>query len=63
MVNLRESVGNDVADCIIDNAKILLKHYLFMKYQFKNIEFWGEDAFCQWDLKIAELRSLIVKYR
>lgn len=63
MVSLREEVGDGVSNCIIENSKFLLRHYFSMKYQFKNVEFWGEDIFCQWDSKIAELRQIIQKYK
>lgn len=63
MKKLREEVGDKVSNLIVDNAKILLRHYLVLKYQFKNTEFWGEDAFHQWDLDIARCREYIAKYK
>ncbi len=63
MVSLREEVGESVCDCIVSNAKILLKHYLGLKYQFRNFEFWGEEPFHQWDSKIQDFREIIAKYK
>ena len=63
MVSLRESVGEEVSNCIVDNAKFLLKHYLGLKSQFKNIGFWGEDAYHQWDSDISRLEKLVEDYK
>lgn len=53
----------DVSSNIIENAKILLKHYITLKHEFKNVEFWGEEVYHQFDNKIKELREIILKYK
>ena len=53
----------DINIQIVESAKWLLKYYLKLKYEFKNVEFWGEKSFHAYDEKLSELRKIINSYR
>lgn len=53
----------DIDKQIVESAKWLLRYYLKLKYEFRNVEFWGEESFHTWDEKIFKLREIINSYR
>ena len=51
----------DTRRSIIENAEKMLKHYISLKNNFKNVDFWG-DAFYTWDADIERMREIIKQY-